>query len=106
MFQSLKRDVAYFHLLVVLFILVRCVVSIAQARCGLLPLPEGATTSEYKKLFQSLKRDVAYFHVGGLIYFPPGTYMFQSLKRDVAYFHYKLIHSIVLAHPLGFNRSS
>ncbi len=62
MFQSLKRDVAYFH---------------SNDKHYFLTIDE----------FQSLKRDVAYFHSDGP---SPGTShltVFQSLKRDVAYFH-------------------
>src|SRR6266567_2508529 len=67
-FQSLKRDVAFFHLQKRANARYRERVSIAQARCGLLPL---AVYQGHKKLewrvFQSLKRDVAFFHAGSTI---------------------------------------
>src|SRR6266699_1798899 len=91
MFQSLKRDVAYFHVvysssnhrcqrvsiaqarcgLLPLSISLPmsshpCMVSIAQARCGLLPLESWMGILHFMLRFQSLKRDVAYFHASGM----------------------------------------
>jgi len=40
-FQSLKRDVAFFHFVGWIARVVASLVSIAQARCGLLPRPTG-----------------------------------------------------------------
>src|SRR6266702_4554355 len=62
-FQSLKRDVAYFHLWKNMELSnTSRRVSIAQARCGLLP-PNGIPPRVRAcASFQSLKRDVAYFH--------------------------------------------
>src|SRR6266700_2569466 len=79
-FQSLKRDVAYFHL-----------------RYGV--ISESDTGS-----FQSLKRDVAYFHVLTIVYFGL-QFAFQSLKRDVAYFH-PLLYPLPRLRHRRFNRSS
>ncbi len=118
-FQSLKRDVAYFHCIWLHFYLHTFLVSIAQARCGLLPPGATGGTNNPPGGFQSLKRDVAYFHVHDVAYFHPAgnveypavyvvsiaqarcgllpqtphydetreLWLFQSLKRDVAYFH-------------------
>src|SRR6266702_2365858 len=61
-FQSLKRDVAYFHCIWLHFYLHTFLVSIAQARCGLLPQTPHYDETRELWLFQSLKRDVAYFH--------------------------------------------
>src|SRR6266702_2906171 len=91
-------------------------VSIAQARCGLLPHTlEDARRFLIRVWFQSLKRDVAYFHSqapfiqlhvlsfnrssamwptstgrGGALFLY--RLVFQSLKRDVAYFHQAEFH--------------
>ncbi len=91
-FQSLKRDVAYFHPLLYPLprlrhrrfnrssamwptstyrrmpgLPFRLRVSIAQARCGLLPHTlEDARRFLIRTWFQSLKRDVAYFHSSAL----------------------------------------
>jgi len=63
LFQSLKRDVAYFHVCVRSEQYAVSIVSIAQARCGLLPLFTQIGVNMVKSgVFQSLKRDVAYFH--------------------------------------------
>src|SRR6266571_3004793 len=68
LFQSLKRDVAFFHLQKRANARYRERVSIAQARCGLLPL---AVYQGHKKLewrvFESLKRDVAFFHLSMMV---------------------------------------
>src|SRR6266567_794271 len=61
-FQSLKRDVAFFHLALFTPTNYTFEVSIAQARCGLLPLTGGHLLAQVSWLFQSLKRDVAFFH--------------------------------------------
>jgi len=62
-FQSLKRDVAYFHLWKNMELSnTSRRVSIAQARCGLLPPQQSFGLISLKIEFQSLKRDVAYFH--------------------------------------------
>src|SRR6266704_3531125 len=63
MFQSLKRDVAFFHYGSYRVLKYLFDVSIAQARCGLLPLGKNvAAEAMHKPEFQSLKRDVAFFH--------------------------------------------
>src|SRR6266568_3596982 len=62
-FQSLKRDVAFFHLSTTSSVCaVGARVSIAQARCGLLPLGFDIAGTDIVVRFQSLKRDVAFFH--------------------------------------------
>jgi len=105
------------------------IVSIAQARCGLLPRKGGSLTAfpsmcfnrssamwptstwAYERrtivspAFQSLKRDVAYFH--GAYACDPANLQkrFQSLKRDVAYFHRRATTATRRVRPC-FNRSS
>src|SRR6266702_2947861 len=69
-FQSLKRDVAYFHCIWLHFYLHTLLVSIAQARCGLLPRAVRNTIPNAAIMFQSLKRDVAYFHPAGNVEYP------------------------------------
>ncbi len=111
-FQSLKRDVAFFHLSrPPRHRTHQLPVSIAQARCGLLPHGSRCYYISRHHPFQSLKRDVAFFHaIGAAIItafsmsfnrssamWPSSTIeistapyvasMFQSLKRDVAFFH-------------------
>src|SRR6266702_3350596 len=95
--------------------LFRLHVSIAQARCGLLPLvscpvhsgemcsfnrssamwPTSTFAPTHQvcthKWFQSLKRDVAYFHLACCPWREYELCMFQSLKREVAYFHLKKV---------------
>src|SRR6266699_2518938 len=62
-FQSLKRDVAFFHPPMIPPCATGLIaVSIAQARCGLLPLTGGHLLAQVSWLFQSLQRDVAFFH--------------------------------------------
>src|SRR5712691_1776481 len=109
--DPLKRDVAYFHADAIGDKVNTDRVSIAQARCGLLPRRECMSRTYIETVFQSLKRDVAYFHLIRIalplpfyVRFnrssamwptstppaPPVTVQFapfQSLKRDVAYFH-------------------
>src|SRR6266567_4513606 len=86
-FQSLKRDVAFFHLALFTPTNYTFEVSIAQARCGLLPLTGGHLLAQVSWLFQSLKRDVAFFHATAPAKVR-GVAPFQSLKRDVAFFHF------------------
>ncbi len=63
MFQSLKRDVAFFHIIFAGHMVALIIVSIAQARCGLLPLWLDCPCRASRQSFQSLKRDVAFFHL-------------------------------------------
>jgi len=103
--------VAFFHLALFTPTNYTFEVSIAQARCGLLPLTGGHLLAQVSWLFQSLKRDVAFFHAqeqpccrethagfnrssamwpsstGSYAIPYGGSAMFQSLKRDVAFFH-------------------
>src|SRR6266568_4986802 len=91
MFQSLKRDVAFFHIIFAGHMVALIIVSIAQARCGLLPLWLDCPCRASRQSFQSLKRDVAFFHmkISRSCFV---LVMFQSLKRDVAFFHYGSYH--------------
>src|SRR6266567_4773711 len=86
-FQSLKRDVAFFHTVRHFDSSVSSSpVSIAQARCGLLPRNKLNSIHAYRQV------SIAQARCGLL---PPGraedvaamVLAFQSLKRDVAFFH-------------------
>src|SRR6266567_2311775 len=62
-FQSLKRDVAFFHPPMIPPCATGLIaVSIAQARCGLLPHQKLRPDNCWPQWFKSLKRDVAFFH--------------------------------------------
>ncbi len=80
MFQSLKRDVAYFH---------------HNEHMAVI----------WAIAFQSLKRDVAYFHKVPIRDVAEFVKWFQSLKRDVAYFHCNVPNRLSFPSPC-FNRSS
>src|SRR6266568_1511518 len=106
MFQSLKRDVAFFHYGSYRVLKYLFDVSIAQARFGLLPLP-----IEYGSKSGVHVVSIAQARCGLL---PLGKNVaaeamhkpqFQSLKRYVAFFHTKN-YGLTTAGRSGFNRSS